>query len=382
MLEGSTDVSQDRLCYYLHKCSVMGCAHNLASALAHLEAVDVELRKEVDFEGRSINEYTRSRDEFTLHYSTIYNAMGRIDSIFNNFASAPHWILEHNYGATLLHYLDDFLLFGPPGLSTFQDSMSTYHAASFAMKFLFPTAEDDHPILKPVQFPPGSDLSEATKQLQLFKKLVLDKRVLLVMIRTLEERQGRFDLQDRAIKSQLEKGPVDVITGEARNSLSEEKLLRQHLDVNVVEGVVENENEVIPIKLLDTDTISQAKENILDALYKNTTVSRRPELGEVDLELRRGNARAGLYDYNEKDGEWVKVNTHGHDKLDQMGNGYYEQCCEQCPPFQQSQLYVKNSKNPQPRFMLAAHSEVALGSASFDIIGASMASNSPMTPCC
>lgn len=37
----------------------------------------------------------------------------------------------------------------------------------------------------------------------------------------------------RAIKSQLEKGPVDVITGEARHSLSEEKLLRQHLDVKV-----------------------------------------------------------------------------------------------------------------------------------------------------
>lgn len=35
----------------------------------------------------------------------------------------------------------------------------------------------------------------------------------------------------RAIKSQLEKGPVDVITGDARHSLSEEKLLRQHCDV-------------------------------------------------------------------------------------------------------------------------------------------------------
>ena len=31
-------------------------------------------------------------------------------SIFNNFASALHWILETNYGATILHYLDDFLL--------------------------------------------------------------------------------------------------------------------------------------------------------------------------------------------------------------------------------------------------------------------------------
>ena len=27
-----------------------------------------------------------------------------------SIASALHWILEHNYGATLLHYLDDFLL--------------------------------------------------------------------------------------------------------------------------------------------------------------------------------------------------------------------------------------------------------------------------------
>ena len=37
----------------------------------------------------------------------------------------------------------------------------------------------------------------------------------------------------RAIKSQLEKGPVDVISGEARHSLSEEKLLRQHIEVKV-----------------------------------------------------------------------------------------------------------------------------------------------------
>ena len=37
----------------------------------------------------------------------------------------------------------------------------------------------------------------------------------------------------RAIKSQLEKGPVDVISGEAKNSLSEEKLLRQHMEVKV-----------------------------------------------------------------------------------------------------------------------------------------------------
>ena len=129
-------------------------------------------------EGHSVNDFI-SREEFTLHhYSTIDKAvalLGRLNrgalmatsldlqaafrmvpvlasewellgmywrdkyyvdtslpfglrsapSIVDNFASALHWILEYNYGATLLHYLDDFLLLGPPGLPTCQDSMST-----------------------------------------------------------------------------------------------------------------------------------------------------------------------------------------------------------------------------------------------------------------
>ena len=37
----------------------------------------------------------------------------------------------------------------------------------------------------------------------------------------------------RAVKSQLEKGPIDVLTGEARQSLSEEKLLRTAVDPKV-----------------------------------------------------------------------------------------------------------------------------------------------------
>ena len=127
----------------------------------------------------------------------------------------------------------------------------------------------------------------------------------------------------RAIKSQLEKGPVDVVTGEARNSLSEEKLLRQHLDVNVVEGVVDagTDSNPIPIRLLASDTITQAKEKILDALYKNCPTSNRPQLTDVDLELKRGNAGIALRDHdesNERDGDWIQINTLGHYKLDQM----------------------------------------------------------------
>ena len=41
-------------------------------------------------------------------------------SIFDNFASALHWVLEHNHAVTLLHYLDNFVLLD--SLCTCQDS--------------------------------------------------------------------------------------------------------------------------------------------------------------------------------------------------------------------------------------------------------------------
>ena len=38
----------------------------------------------------------------------------------------------------------------------------------------------------------------------------------------------------KAVKQQTEKGPVDAVTGEARYSLSEDKLLRQALEFKVL----------------------------------------------------------------------------------------------------------------------------------------------------
>ena len=73
----------------------------------------------------------------------------------------------------------------------------------------------------------------------------------------------------RAVKNQLEKGPIDVITGEARYSLSEQKLIRQKVDIVVLDATVETEDGLrVPVKLLDCDTISQAKEKMLDAVFK------------------------------------------------------------------------------------------------------------------
>ena len=44
-------------------------------------------------------------------------------SLINNYADALHWIMASNCGAQLLHYLDDFLLVGPPSKDTCQEAM-------------------------------------------------------------------------------------------------------------------------------------------------------------------------------------------------------------------------------------------------------------------
>ena len=57
---------------------------------------------------------------------------------------------------------------------------------------------------------------------------------------------------------------------------------RGNLPGRVGEGVIETESgEEISIKLLDT--VTQAKEKVLDALYRNTPVSKRPHLTNVPL---------------------------------------------------------------------------------------------------
>lgn len=76
----------------------------------------------------------------------------------------------------------------------------------------------------------------------------------------------------RAVKGQVDKGPVDAITHEARYSLSEEKLIRQLIEFKVMtvyasitqQPIICNNMEMlptntenIPVKVLDCDTIGQ-----------------------------------------------------------------------------------------------------------------------------
>ncbi|KAJ8369608.1 hypothetical protein SKAU_G00096360, partial [Synaphobranchus kaupii] len=89
-----------------------------------------------------------------------------------------------------------------------------------------------------------------------------------------------------AMKQQMEKGPIDAITGEARYSLSEDKLIRQQIDYKTLTlHCVNPENESAPevtVKGLNCDTITQVKEKLLDAVYKGSPYSQRPKAGDMD----------------------------------------------------------------------------------------------------
>ena len=68
---------------------------------------------------------------------------------------------------------------------------------TFAMRFLFPKAGLDHPVLCPLS-PEGikMDEEEVVKHLHNFHQLLLDKKFLLVFIRSLEA-ESLFTLQDK-----------------------------------------------------------------------------------------------------------------------------------------------------------------------------------------
>ncbi|XP_055388312.1 plexin-A4 [Condylostylus longicornis] len=135
----------------------------------------------------------------------------------------------------------------------------------------------------------------------------------------------------RAVKGQVDKGPVDACTHEARYSLSEEKLIRQVIDFkcmtvyasitqqpifcNNIEMMPTN-TENVPVKVLDCDTIGQVKEKCLDTIYRNIPSSQRPRKDDLDLEWRTGaTGRVILYDEDSTskvENEWKKLNTLQH----------------------------------------------------------------------
>uniref|UniRef100_A0A1I7Y844 Sema domain-containing protein n=1 Tax=Steinernema glaseri TaxID=37863 RepID=A0A1I7Y844_9BILA len=99
-----------------------------------------------------------------------------------------------------------------------------------------------------------------------------------------------FFLLYRALKCQTEKGPIDAVTGSSRYSLSEQKLLRESVDIHAVQLLVIPldgfDQSPVVCRVLQCDTISQVKSKILDLIYKSHAFSSRISVEQFDLEWR------------------------------------------------------------------------------------------------
>ncbi|XP_069792998.1 plexin-D1 [Narcine bancroftii] len=90
-----------------------------------------------------------------------------------------------------------------------------------------------------------------------------------------------------ALKQQINKGCVDAITGKARYTLNEEWLLRENVEAKAMNLSVSFQGcgmDSITVRVMDSDSISQVKEKILEGFYKNVPFSQWPRVEDVDLE--------------------------------------------------------------------------------------------------
>ncbi|KAK3547358.1 hypothetical protein QTP86_018944 [Hemibagrus guttatus] len=93
----------------------------------------------------------------------------------------------------------------------------------------------------------------------------------------------------RAIKHQVDKGPVDAVTSKAKYTLNDNRLLRDDVEYHtltlnvLVTSAGTNEPQTVPVKVLDCDTITQVKEKILEQTWKGTSYSQRPPTDSVHL---------------------------------------------------------------------------------------------------
>ncbi|XP_013855430.1 plexin-B3 [Austrofundulus limnaeus] len=127
----------------------------------------------------------------------------------------------------------------------------------------------------------------------------------------------------RAIKYQVDKGPVDAVTGKAKRTLNDSHLLREDMEYCSVtlNVLVKNglEVQLCPVKVLDIDTITQVKDKILDQVYRGAPFSQRPVASSLDLEWRSG--QAGHLTLSDDDvtavvqGCWKRLNTLQHYKV-------------------------------------------------------------------
>ncbi|KAM3925322.1 plexin-B2 [Leptodactylus fuscus] len=122
----------------------------------------------------------------------------------------------------------------------------------------------------------------------------------------------------KAIKHQVEKGPVDAVQIKAKYTLNDTGLLGDDVEYTqlTVNVIVQDEGlEPVPVKVLNCDTITQVKEKIVEQVYKNLPYSHRPKADTLALEWRPGSTAQILSDLDltsQKDSRWKRINTLMH----------------------------------------------------------------------
>uniref|UniRef100_A0AAQ4RTT6 Plexin-B1 n=1 Tax=Gasterosteus aculeatus aculeatus TaxID=481459 RepID=A0AAQ4RTT6_GASAC len=126
-----------------------------------------------------------------------------------------------------------------------------------------------------------------------------------------------FYMLFRAIKHQVDKGPVDAVTGKAKYTLNDNRLLREDVEYRTL--TLNVATATVPAKVLDCDTITQVKEKLLEQTWKGTSFSLRPHVDSLHLEWRAG--VAGHLILSDEDltsvvqGSWKRLNTLQHYKV-------------------------------------------------------------------
>uniref|UniRef100_A0A8C9SGA4 Sema domain-containing protein n=1 Tax=Scleropages formosus TaxID=113540 RepID=A0A8C9SGA4_SCLFO len=118
----------------------------------------------------------------------------------------------------------------------------------------------------------------------------------------------------KAVKHQLEKGPVDAVMKKAKYTLNDTDLLGDDVEycMLTLQVLVHGEGPgVTLVKVLNCDTISQVKEKILEQVYKNVPYSQRPKVESVTLESA-GQILSDLDLTSQKEGRWKRMNTLAH----------------------------------------------------------------------
>ncbi|XP_030629464.1 plexin-B2b [Chanos chanos] len=122
----------------------------------------------------------------------------------------------------------------------------------------------------------------------------------------------------KAIKHQIEKGPVDAKVKKAKYTLNDTGLLGDDVEYSILTVQVQVHGEgpdVTPVKVLNCDTISQVKEKIIEQIYRNLPYSQRPKVDSVTLEWRPGSTGQILSDLDMTsltEGWRRRINTLAH----------------------------------------------------------------------